>query len=234
MIDPTLSFSTYLGGTNFDGANGIAVDAGGNVYVTGDTRSLGAFPFLNSLGQFADGQAVFITKLDPTGTMILYSAFIGGSLSNIGRAIAVDSQGNAFITGRTDSPNFPVTSPTQPFQSTLSDPSGDAFVTKLNATGSGLIYSTYLGGSFFDDGYGLAIDTAGNAYVTGLTGSPNFPTRNAVQPQYGVNLDAFVTKINATGSDLVYSTFLGGFATDNGRAIAVDSAGAAYIKPVAQ
>ena len=121
-----------------------------------------------------------------------YSTFLGGSNTELGFGIAVDSAGNAYVTGRTDSPNFPTVNPIQPTLGGISD----AFVTKLNAAGSALVYSTFLGGSNFERGSGIAVDSAGNAYVTGRTESPNFPTVNPIQPTLGGAADAFVTKIS--------------------------------------
>lgn len=227
IIDPSLVYSTYLGGSDFDSGNAIAVDTAGNAYVTGFTKSLN-FPTQNPFQSARGGSNdAFVTKLNATGNGLVYSTYLGGGNgSGNGNAIAVDSSGNAYVTGNTTSPNFPTQNA---LQSTIGGGNTDAFVTKLNATGNGLIYSTYLGGSGNDDGSGIAVDTAGNAYVTGFTSSINFPTLNAFQSAFGGNTDAFVTKLNATGSGLVYSTYLGGTNLDFGNAIAVDTAGNAYV-----
>jgi hypothetical protein len=140
--------------------------------------------------------------------------------------IAVDTAGNAYVTGRTQSPDFPTVNPLQP---TYGGGDSDAFVTKVNPSGSALVYSTFLGGSNEEFGFGIAVDTAGNAYVTGATLSPDFPTVNPLQPTLGGGFDAFVTKLNPSGTALVYSTFLGGRDLDRGNGIAVDSAGNAYV-----
>ena len=151
-----------------------------------------------------------MTKLKPTGTALVYSTYLGGSGNDVGNGIAVDAAGNAYVTGYTDFDRLPDHS-RAPFQSDHAGGTCDAFVAKLNATGSGLVYSTYLGGSGKDKGQGIAVDAAGNAYVTGTTASTNFPTTPAAfQPTFSGGDDAFVTKLNAAGSALVYSTYLGG------------------------
>ena len=171
-----LVYSTYLGGNGGDGGNGIAVDAAGNAYVTGLT---GSTNFPTTPGAFQTAKQgfynVFVTKLNPAGTApLIYSTYLGGSTSDIATGIAVDTAGSAYVTGYAFSSNFPTTPGA--FQ-TIYQGNGDAFVTKLNPAGSApLVYSTYLGGSGFDYGNGIAVDAAGNAYVTGYTGSTNFPT----------------------------------------------------------
>ena len=241
IIDPVLSYSTYLGGGNFDEGLGIAVDAAGNAYVTGFTGSTnfptttGAFQ-TNFQGGFADA---FVTKLNPTGSALVYSTYLGGSGFDESYGIAVDAAGNAYVTGFTDSTNFPTTAGA--FQTTFGVGGfADAFVTKLNPTGSTLAYSTYLGGDNYDEGNGIAVDAAGNAYVTGDANSADFPTTpGAFQTTLGGGTcfggpcsDAFVTKLNPTGTALVYSTFLGGSGNDGSfyrGGIAVDAAGNAYV-----
>jgi len=235
IIDPLLVYSTYLGGANNDNASAVAVDAAGNAYVTGITASATNFPttagaFQTTLG---GGSDAFVTKLNPTGTALIYSTFLGGSDFDTGVGIAVDASGNAYVTGSTASTNFPTTAGA--FQTTLAGPGGgsltDAFVTKLNPTGTALVYSTYLGGRDFDNGEEVAVDAAGNAYVTGRTSSTDFPTTVAAfQTTSAGGGDAFVTKLNSTGSALVYSTFLGGAeSSDGGFGIAVDALGNAYV-----
>jgi len=215
-------YSTYLGGSNLDNGNGIAVDGAGAAYVTGDTISLN-FPVLSaSQGALAGFIDAFVTKLDATGARV-YSTYLGGSSQDIGRGIAVDGAGAAYVTGQTSSLNFPVLSASQG----ASAGNGDAFVTKLDATGA-RVYSTYLGGSNQDSGNGIAVDGAGSAYVTGRTFSLNFPVLSASQGASAGNGDAFVTKLDATGAR-VYSTYLGGSNQDSGNGIAVDGAGAAYV-----
>jgi hypothetical protein len=231
-LNPTgsaLVYSTYLGGSA--GASGIAVDALGNAYVTGIINST-TFPTTPGAFQrtFGDGtQDAFVTKLNPTGAALVYSTYLGGSRVDQGSGIAVDAAGNAYVTGITLSSDFPTTPGA--FQTAFGGARGDAFVTKLNPTGSALVYSTYLGGSSdFVDGSGIAVDAVGNAYVTGFTDSTSFPTTaDAFQTTFGGSREAFVTKLNPTGSALVYSTYLGGSGEDRGFGIAVDATGNFYV-----
>jgi hypothetical protein len=227
-LSPTgsaLVYSTYLGGSLADVGQGIAVDSSGNAYVTGGTLSTN-FPTKNPLqAANAGGEDAFVTKLNPTGSALVYSTYLGGSLDDSGRGIALDSAKNAYVAGGTFSTNFPTKNPLQ-----AANAGGeDAFVTKLNPTGNALIYSTYLGGSGDEECLGIALDSVRNAYVTGNTLSPNFPTKNPVQAANGGLEDAFVTKLSPTGSALVYSTYLGGSLDDVGQGIAVDSSGNAYV-----
>ena len=222
-----LVYSTFLGGTGFDSASEIAIDALGNAYVTGQAGAgfpvtAGAFQTVFNGG----GGDAFVTKLNSTGTALVYSTFLGGSGSDGGLGIAVNSAGNAYVTGSTDSLNFPVTAGA--FQS-VKDVGLDAFVTELSVAGNALAYSTYLGGDGLDFGTNIAVDTAGNASVTGLTGSTDFPTADAIQSAYGGNNDAFVTRLNPTGTGLVFSSYLGGSNGDAGFAISVDAAGSIYL-----
>jgi hypothetical protein len=232
VIDPTLVYSTLLGCCWLNDFAAIAVDGSGNAYVTGEI-SPSNFPTTPGAFQTTPGgvQDAFVSKLDPAGSALVYSTYLGGDGGTLGTGIAVDASGNAYVTGYTDSPYFPTTPGA--FQTTFSgDPSNTvhAFVSKLNAVGSALVYSTYLGGSEDDFGYGIAIDPSGCAYVTGDTRSPNFPTtRGAFQTTYGGNSDVFVTKLNAAGSVLVYSTYLGGGDGDYAQGIALDASGNAYV-----
>lgn len=343
VIDPLLSYSTYLGGSDADWGKSVALDTAGNAYITGHTCSVN-FPRQNAgqstfgggggancLNETGAGDA-FVTKLNATGTALVYSTYLGGSSNDVGSSIAVDSAGSAHIAGVTTSTNFPT------FNSVLScssagthfltklnaagnalvysscgyggrsvalDPSGnaytvgytdgtvykfntagtvlwgvtlnavglgiavdssgsayvvghttggltttlgafetvfgggtyDAFALKLDPAGSFLLYSTYLGGSGDEEAMGVAVDSLGNAYVTGWTSSTNFPTSGAVQASNGGGTsDAFVTKLNPTGSQLVYSTYLGGsgngstqYLDEVGESIVVDRAGNAYV-----
>src|SRR5215213_362446 len=228
VIDPVLVYSTFLGGALSDEGRDITVDASGNAYVTGLTDSVdfpttsGAFDTTHN-GGIDD---VFVTKLNPTGSALVYSTFLGGSGIELGLGIAVDSSGSAYVTGRTGSLNFPTT--VGAFDTTHNG-IFNAFVTKLNPSGSALVYSTFLGGSSFDQGNDIAVDTSGSAYVTGETFSPNFPTASAFDITSNGESDAFVTKLNPAGSALVYSTFLGGSSGDFGRGVAVDTSGSAYV-----
>lgn len=228
IIDPViLSYSTYLGGPNADSGSKITVDSSGNAYITGTTG--GGFPITPGAFQttFGGTTDAFVTKLNPAGSALVYSTYLGGSNDDNGIGIAIDSGGNAYVAGFTNSPNFPTTGGA--FQTSIPG-FGNGFVTKLNPTGSSLVYSTYLGGSIFEQALGIALDGGGNAYVSGVTFSADFPTTGgAFQTVYGGNGDAFVTKLNPTGSALVYSTFLGGSGQDVGIEIALDAGGNAYV-----
>jgi len=232
-ITPSLMYSTYLGGANEDRVNAIAVDSAGNVYLTGLTVS-DSFPGTGAAGIFdanrsAPSTDAFITKLSPAGTL-LWSTYLGGAGIDIGNAIAIDGSGIIYVTGETTSVDFSTAGP----QYQAGNQGGtDAFVTALNADGTGLAYSAYLGGAGEDFGYGIAVDTAGNAYVTGGSGSNagTFPqTTYAYQPANASApvSDVFVCKLSSAGA-VEYSTFLGGTTADIGRAIAIDGAGNAYV-----
>jgi len=228
VIDPSITYSTFLGGCLEDNGLTIAADASGNAYATGETVSAN-FPLAGTSFQSANGGSfdVFVTKLAPDGSSLVYSTYIGGSLNDSGNAIAVDGAGNAFVAGSTSSSDFPTT--IGAFQQNFAGVS-DAFVFELNSTGSSLIYSTMLGGGGNDVANGLAVDSLGSAYVVGVTSSiTDFPTLNPIQGVSGGSNSGFVTKLNTTGTALVYSTYLGGESTDAGQAIAIDSAGNVYI-----
>ncbi|TMI83619.1 MAG: hypothetical protein E6H04_02545, partial [Bacillati bacterium ANGP1] len=223
VIDPAyLGYSTYLRGGNDDGGNGIAVDARGNAYVTGDTNPI-EFPTTSDRFQRENKgfSEAFVTKLNADGSALIYSTYLGGTMDDTGSAIAADADGNAYVTGTTFSNDFPTTQ--DAVQPSLRGHS-NAFVTKLNADGSALVYSTYLGGSDLDYGYGIAVGPSGSAYVTGGTHSANFPVARAFQRTFGGMEDAFVTKLSADGSTLVYSTYLGGLLQDEGHGVAVSTA----------
>ncbi|HEX3746610.1 MAG TPA: SBBP repeat-containing protein [Bryobacteraceae bacterium] len=224
VIDPVLMFSTYLGGSNLDYAYATAVDLHGNTYITGNTGSAD-FPVANALQSALHGVTdAFVTKINANGTARIYTTFLGGGGPDQGNGIAVDTQGNAYVTGDAGSFDFPTAGA---IQSTWGG-SGDAFVSKLSPSGS-LVYSTYIGGSAIDSGRAIALDPAGNAYVTGVTFSANFPTVHPFQAAKGLQQDAFVAKINPAGTAWVYSTYLGGNQVDEGYGIAADAAGNAYI-----
>jgi hypothetical protein len=234
VIDPALTYSTYLGGSDDDEGNGIAVDHSGNVYVVGQTASVN-FPVTSGAFQTANAGSddVFVSKFDSTGQLI-YSTYLGGSAFDSGQGIAVDRSGAAYLTGTTCSTDFPTTPGT--FQTTYAGTNGncelyggDAFIVKLEPGGSTLAYSTYLGSSGSDVGYGIAINAAGNAYVAGLAGAANFPTTpGAAQTKFGGGFDAFVSEVGPGGSNLGYSTFLGGQYGDLAYTIALDSSGDAF------
>jgi len=226
IIDPVLTYSTYLGGNNTDQAYGIAVDSSGNAYVVGYTYSTN-FPTQNAFqGKMKGTYTLFVSKLNASGNAFIYSTYLGGSGGDIGYGIAVDSAGNAYVTGGTSSSNFPTV---HALQSHLNG-DDDAFVTELNASGSALVYSTYLGGSSDDYGRSIAVDSAGNAYVTGYTESTDFPLVHPFQTQNHSGVyTGFVSKLKSGGSALNYSTYIGGNDYDQPAGIAVDSAGHAYI-----
>jgi hypothetical protein len=255
-IDPALAYSTFFGATTgFVAASAVTVDTAGNAYLAGYTRAWdfpttpGAFQTTcpSGTGQYGCGDwgAAFITKMNPTGTALVYSTYLGGNQGAQGEAIAIDSAGDAYVTGGTYSNNFPTTpGVVQPTctncgyntQTIL----GDVFVTELNPTGSALIYSTYLGGDVatgysIQNGSGIAIDRSGDAYVAGSTNSAIFPTTpGAFQTKCGScntagNNNAFVTEFNSTGTALIYSTYLGGSASDEASAMALDSFGDVYL-----
>ena len=232
VIDPVLVYSTYLGGS-FASGYGIALDSAGNAYVTGWATN--DFPTQNQIPLHNTGtNGFFVTKINATGTALVYSSFIGGNGGGMASAgardgsfsIAVDADGNAYVTGFSQSTDFPTVNP---IQATLRG-NTNAFILKISPSGTSLVYSTYLGGSDFDTAQGIAVDAAGEAYITGGTRSLDFPTVNALQASYGGGIsDAFVAKLNAAGSALVYSTYLGGSGNDGGRSIALDGSGNAYV-----
>ena len=228
VIDPVLTYSTYLGGSEDDRGLGIAVDAEGNTYVTGVTQSANFPQSNNSPG--TGNEDTFVTKLNPAGTALVYSAYLGGAAADVAKHLVVDAAGSAYVSGGTRSSNFPVTQGA--FQTVLRGAS-DSFVLKLNPAGDQLVYSTYLGGTREEgfEGGDLALDAAGQAYITGVTNSLDFPTsRITFQRNFGGGTsDAFVSKLGAEGTRLVFSTYLGGFDLDEGRGIAVDSAGKVYV-----
>lgn len=230
-----LVYSTYIGGSDWDGVPMIAVDHSGNMYIQGSTSSVD-FPTTKGAFQItcaacAKGSLnTYVTKLNPEGTALVYSTYLGGSTEEIcGAQIAVDSAGSVYVDGIAFSADFPTTPGA--FQTALVAGGPDAFVTKLNPVGTALAYSTFLGGSGMEFVSGIAVDHAMNAYVTGPTSSSDFPTTpGAFQTSYSGGLeDVFVTKINPSGTGLVYSTYLGGSGDDVGAGLAVDSDGNAYV-----
>ena len=235
VIDPVLSYSTYLGGSGYESGQAIAVDGAGNAYVTGDTASAD-FPTAGLLQpSFGSGTSdAFVAKLNAAGSALVYSTYLGGSFGSWGTGIAVDSFGNAYVAGNTTSTDFPTANPFQAINKAIPTARFTAFIAKLNAAGTALVYSTYLGGSLENWSYGIAVDSSGNAYVTGSTFSDDFPT---MVPLQAINkatpktetVTAFVAKLTSTGSALVYSTYLGGSEGESGQGIAVDSFGNAYV-----
>ena len=257
-LDPTgtaLVYSTYLGGSghvcsgcsNGDGASALAVDSGGNAYVAGYAYSSdfplspGAFQTTNrAIAAGLSAPNAFVTKLNPAGTALVYSTYLGGSGANINgygdgdsaTGLAVNGSGDAYIAGYTYSSNFPVSQSAFQRENPGAGKGGEnAFVTKLNSGGTALFYSTYIGGSGQDAAYALAVDGSGNAYITGQANSTDFPVTSGVfQPtNHGGAKNAFVTKLNSSGTELVYSTFIGGNDIDQANGVGVDGSGNAYI-----
>jgi hypothetical protein len=235
VIDPSLSYATYVGGNDEDEAYAIAVDGSGAVYVTGQTDSTS----FNGQAGGPDTLNVFVAKLNPTGTAYVYTDVFEAATSAStncssaskatgscsGNAIAVDSNGDAYVAG-TATGGFPVTSGS--FQATFGGGTTDGFILKLNAAGS-LVYSTYLGGSGADVINAIAVDSNDNAYIAGQTNSTDFPTASPIQSANNGTTDAFVTKLNPGGTAIVYSTYLGGSMDDLATGIALDGNDNAYV-----
>ncbi|MCK4856958.1 MAG: SBBP repeat-containing protein [candidate division Zixibacteria bacterium] len=225
VIDPVISYSTYLGGGDFDLANSVAIDGEGNIYVTGETHSP-QFPHTDQALDTSynlQGDA-FVAKFAPSG-LLIYSTFLGGNGFDKGRSIDVDEYGNVYISGSTASTNFPTANA---LKDSL-DGINDAFVVKLSSTGDALIYSTYLGGSASEEGSAITVDQAGCVYLSGVTSSPDFPTINSVQDSLAGMIDLFLVKLTATGNMLSYSTYLGSSLAEEVRDIAINQAGQAYV-----
>jgi len=225
----SLIFCTYFGGSGADYPMGIKVDNDGNVYIAGYTASTnlpvtsGAFQTTFNGG----GDDGFIAKLNPTGTSLLYCTYFGGNDIDRVHDIALDSAGNVYLTGLTQSSNFPISATAKQKGYTQ----WEGFISKLNPNGTGIVYSTYIGGSAYDYGMGIDVDKNGTAVVVGNTRSTNLPvTSGAKQPtNAGGNYDAFVVKVNADGSDWIYCTYLGGSGSDQGLKVALDTTGCAYV-----
>jgi uncharacterized protein (TIGR03437 family) len=260
VIDPVVVQATYLGGTRYDTISAMAIDSSGNIYVTGWTNSAdfpvtaGAYntqyvggPCPVDEPPFGTADAwcndVFVTKLNATGTALTYSTYVGGTQYDNPAGIAVDSQGNAYVTGWTDSPDFPITAGA--LQQTLGGGNlfQDAFLFQLDPSGAKLLYSTYIGGTQDDQGTAIAVSASGDLYLAGTTFSPDFPVRNALQPQSGGGdcssffftnnetacSDAFLMHWHVPAMTLVYSTYLGGSGNDAASALALDTAGNVYL-----
>ncbi len=242
-FDPTgasLVYATYLGGSGVDDSADLALDGLGNAYVAGKTTSadfLVVTPYQKSCVADATSSSgaclptAFITKLKADGSAFSYSTYLGGGLGSKASGIAVDANGSAYVTGSTQSPDFPLV---KPFQRSCSIKasglcSEDAFVTKLSPDGKTLVYSTYLGGKGDDEASGIAVDSAGNAHIVGTTQSPDFPTKSAIQSKLNGTIDAFVARLSASGSALTFATYHGGAATESGNGIALDAKGNVYI-----
>lgn len=239
VIDP-LVYSSYLGGSSTDGALAVAVDRTNNIYLAGFAES-SDFPTTVGAYQTDNYEAIdytgtaFITKMNPSESSLIYSTFLGGSGGDEARGLAVDSEGNVFVTGTTGSFDFPVMADSfELYNNTFKSGqySTTGFVSKLDPSGSGLVYSTYLGGSFDDEPAAIAVDSKGDAVVVGSTGSIDFPvSEGAFQPKDNANASptGFVTKLNPTGTGVIYSTYLGGDVQDQATCVGVDSAGNAVV-----
>ena len=237
VIDPTIAYSTFLGGPGNQQANGIAVDANGNAYIAGTTSSA-TFPGVgagslqpHNAGGEVEGLDAFVIKLNAAGTGIVYSTFLGGNEDDEARGIAIDPAGSAYLLGVTTSGSFPGVTASS-IQTSNAGGDDDTFVTKLNAAGNAIVYSTLYGGSGADDAAGIAVDSSGNAYITGITNSPSLPGISASSLQ-GTNRqgggDGFVAKINPLGSAVVWATFLGGSGMDEPGGIALDANHNVYV-----
>jgi hypothetical protein len=232
VIDPAVLYCTYLGGSSDNSAYNVVADANGNAYVAGNTTSVD-FPTVKPFqAANAGGSDVFVAKLNPSGTALIYSTYLGGTGQDYAYWINVDSKNQAHVTGSTSSPDFPVTAGV--FQSTCGGECGsgtrNAYLTVLDSIGSALVYSTYLGGSGQDQANAIETDSTGNTYIAGWTTSTDFPTTTgAYQTTYSGTSDAFVSKINPTGTALIYSTLLG--VSDDNRAFGIqfDKSGDSYI-----
>ena len=224
VIDPLISYSTYFGGYGLDCATGIAVHASGNTFITGWTDSQNLLT-KNALRTTPAGVEAFVAKISADGKTLVYSTYVGGSGDDRATGIAVDSAGNAYVTGSTTSTDFPAVNAYQ----TLPGGGRDAFVFKLNPTGNGLVYSTYFGGHGNDISNGVAINPIGNAFIAGETVSTDLPVYNAYQGSSRGLSEIFVAELLPVGNGLVYSTYLGGRGDDRGTAIVVDASGSVYV-----
>ncbi len=256
VIDPVLTYSTYFGGSDVDFVTSVTTGSDGSAYVTGLTLSedfpltSGAFQAINYARAASSVTTAFISKFNASGTALLYSTYIGGNAiagtlynqGDYGKSIAVDSSGEAYITGYTYSQNFPVTTGAYQTVARQQPKQATGFVTKLNPAGTALVYSTYLGGNVLDEPTAITIDTTGNAYISGVTYSTNFPTTSGalqtVNKSAGTgSYNQFVSKLNPTGTALVYSTYLGGSSATNSpigdffytNPVVVDTSGNAYV-----
>jgi hypothetical protein len=219
-----LTYSTYLGGSDYDVGNSIAVDDVGNMYITGYTKSVD-FPVVNPYDGVYHNKDVIISKISADGSSLLFSTYIGGTEYEDGYGIAVDGLGNMYVAGYTSSTDFPMNNS---YDSSFNG-HYDVFVLKLSADGSSLVYSTYIGGYDIDYCWALTLDTQNNVYVVGYTYSSDFPMINPYDDTYDGYYDVFVSKLSNDGSILEYSTYLGGHSYDYGWGITTDDEGCAYI-----
>jgi len=224
-----LEYATYIGGNDDDRGNGIAVNQNGEAYITGYTSSpFNSFPVTKIFGTTLTGQNAFVCKLSSDGSSLIYSAYIGGLDHDIANAIVVDKSGNAYVAGETQSTNFPVTS--NAFDNSFNGTPSDGFIIKLNAAGTALNYCSYLGGSSDDRARALAINSNNEVFVTGATRSSDFPTSpTSFDKTQNGDYDIFVSKISSSGNSLLYSTFIGGIAAEEGTSIDFNAQGDAFI-----
>jgi YVTN family beta-propeller protein len=237
-IDPIISYNTFIGGSSHDYGYDLTTDAAGNVYLTGYALSTD-FPTQNPYQSTHGGgmQDAFVAKLDASGTTLIYATYLGGSGNDRGLGLTVDDSGNVYLIGDTNSSNFPTQNPVQPAFGGAGPNEGDAFVAKLDASGSSLLYATYLGGKGDEIGYDIAVNSQGEAVVAGYTSSIDFPVHRAVQPNPafpdGLNVfgDAFVTSVISASGVYTwgYSTYLGGSDWDEAHGLALDGADTAYV-----
>jgi len=232
VIDPTLVTSTVLGGLGSDSGYAVAVDPQGNTYVTGTTESADfptGSPLQAALANAGGGPTgdVFVSKLSPDGSRLVWSTYLGGRGRDTGYAVTVGADGGVYVGGVTESSDFPQA---RPAQTGYGGGASDAFMAKIAANGASVDWSTFIGGTQTDRARGLAVDSAGNAYLTGSTNSADFP---AVNPQqsgpFGADLDAFLAKVPSAGGGLSFATRLGGSNDDHGLAVAVDAQGSAFV-----
>ena len=248
IIDPVVIYSTYIGRGGNETATRVAVDNNGNVYIAGVSTD-NSYPTTPGTGGLTPALArgnIVLTKLNAEANELVYSTIFGGSGIDLAFGIALNAQGEVYVTGSTTSEDLPITANVvqrsygKPIGESARTPAlGDCFVTRLNAAGNGVTLSTYLGGSLLDACSSIALDEAGNIFLTGGTNSPNFPaTENSFQRTFRggrdnfpalKSADAFVTKLNSTATQFIYSTFLGGNGEEAGTGIAVDAAGSAYV-----
>jgi PKD repeat protein len=228
IIDPVLNYSSYVGGSNEELCWDIAIDSSANAYVTGYTYSS---DFPTTLGAYnrtyCNSTDVFLFKLNPNGSSLVYSTYFGGNGSEWAEGITVDFYGNSYITGMTSSYNFPITSGA--LDTSYNGGDFDVFLLKLNPNGSSLNYSTFIGGKDLDKAYGITIDSIGSIYIAGETNSSNFPISSSAFDSTYKKWDGYVVKVNSIGSKIIYSTYIGGIKNDVCYNIITDRAGNAYI-----
>lgn len=225
IIDP-LVYSTYIGGSTDEEGYGIAIDGNRNAYITGVTTSSNFPTVVGSYNTIKSGGIdIFVSKLNAGGSVLLFSTFVGGAYEDLGEAIALDGSGNPYVTGYTASLDFPRVSA---YQNVFKGGTYDAFLFKLSRTGNSLSFSTYIGGNNIDQAYAIAVDGSGNAYITGTSYSNDYPTLTPYNAEFSGAYDVILSKFSSSGG-LLYSTYIGGNGGDEGRSIAVDAAGEIYV-----